>query len=119
MVASYPLLSQAPTPVEVELGCDNNSIWDELSTPEKEKLMKDLSDIDLAEMTDIYQKTFGDNAGPARDMTTMEPVNYSLCESIMSTKLTQLDMYRSLICVWCTDKRHCGQQLLDRLVFCF
>ena len=23
MVASYPLLSQAPTPVEVELGCDN------------------------------------------------------------------------------------------------
>jgi hypothetical protein len=24
-VASYPLLSQAPTPVEVELGCDNNS----------------------------------------------------------------------------------------------
>ena len=22
-VASYPLLSQAPTPVEVELGCDN------------------------------------------------------------------------------------------------
>ena len=24
MVASYPLSSQAPTPVEVELGCDNN-----------------------------------------------------------------------------------------------
>jgi hypothetical protein len=23
-VASYPLLSQAPTPVEVELGCDKN-----------------------------------------------------------------------------------------------
>ena len=23
MVASYPLSSQAPTPVEVELGCDN------------------------------------------------------------------------------------------------
>ena len=23
VVASYPLLSQAPTPVEVELGCDN------------------------------------------------------------------------------------------------
>jgi hypothetical protein len=23
-VGSYPLLSQAPTPVEVELGCDNN-----------------------------------------------------------------------------------------------
>ena len=23
-VASYPLLSQAPTPVEVELGCDNS-----------------------------------------------------------------------------------------------
>jgi hypothetical protein len=22
-VGSYPLLSQAPTPVEVELGCDN------------------------------------------------------------------------------------------------
>jgi hypothetical protein len=26
VVASYPLLSQAPTPVEVELGCDNNKI---------------------------------------------------------------------------------------------
>jgi hypothetical protein len=24
-VGSYPLLSQAPTPVEVELGCDNRS----------------------------------------------------------------------------------------------
>ena len=24
MVASYPLLSQAPTPVEVELGCEKN-----------------------------------------------------------------------------------------------
>jgi hypothetical protein len=26
VVASYPLSSQAPTPVEVELGCDNNRI---------------------------------------------------------------------------------------------
>ena len=26
MVASYPLLSQAPTLVEVELGCDNNNL---------------------------------------------------------------------------------------------
>ena len=25
-VGSYPILSQAPTPVEVELGCDNNSL---------------------------------------------------------------------------------------------
>ena len=25
VVASYPLLSQAPTPVKVELGCDNNN----------------------------------------------------------------------------------------------
>ena len=29
VVASYPLLSQAPTPVEVELGCDNNqNLWE-------------------------------------------------------------------------------------------
>ena len=26
-VGSYPLSSQAPTPVEVELGCDKNSHW--------------------------------------------------------------------------------------------
>ena len=26
MVGSYPLLSQAPTPVEVELGCDKNTL---------------------------------------------------------------------------------------------
>jgi hypothetical protein len=26
-VASYPLLSQAPTHVEVELGCDNSLWW--------------------------------------------------------------------------------------------
>jgi hypothetical protein len=26
VVGSYPLLSQAPTPVEVELGCDNKII---------------------------------------------------------------------------------------------
>ena len=27
-MGSYPLLSQAPTPVEVELGCDRNTIQD-------------------------------------------------------------------------------------------
>ena len=27
VVASYPLLSQAPTPVEVELGCDNINVF--------------------------------------------------------------------------------------------
>ena len=27
VVGSYPLLSQAPTPVEVELGCDNKPNW--------------------------------------------------------------------------------------------
>jgi hypothetical protein len=26
-VGSYPLLSQAPTPVEVELGCDKRGFW--------------------------------------------------------------------------------------------
>ena len=32
VVASYPLLSQAPTPVEVELGCDKKSQMPKLNT---------------------------------------------------------------------------------------
>ena len=31
MVASYPLLSLTPTPVEVELGCDNIPRYDPIS----------------------------------------------------------------------------------------
>jgi hypothetical protein len=31
VVASYPLLSQAPTHVEVELGCDNKFIFQVIS----------------------------------------------------------------------------------------
>ena len=63
---------------------------------EKEQLVKDLSDVDLAEMTDMYQKTCGDNVGPGRDMDTMEPVHPSLCESIVSSSPAQLDLYRDV-----------------------
>ena len=35
MVASYPLLSQAPTQVEVELGCDNKHTNTSLATAAK------------------------------------------------------------------------------------
>jgi len=61
---------------------------------EREQLAKDVSDVDLAEMTDMYEKTCGDNSGPAKDMSTMEPVDPSLCESIVSSSPAQLDLYR-------------------------
>lgn len=70
--------------------------WEELSTVEREQLMKDLSDVDLAEMTDMYEKTCGDNSGPDKDMSTMEPVDPSLCESIVSSSPAQLDLYRDV-----------------------
>ena len=63
---------------------------------EREQLMKDLSDVDLAEMADMYQKTCGDNAGPAKDMSTMQPVNPSLCESIKTSSPDQLALYRDI-----------------------
>jgi len=70
--------------------------WEELNTMEREQLMKDLSDVDLAEMADMYQKTCGDNAGPAKDMSTMQPVNPSLCESIKTSSPDQLALYRDI-----------------------
>jgi len=70
--------------------------WDELDTKEKEQLVKDLSDVDLEEMTDMYQKTCGDNAVSERDMSTMEPVDASLCESIVTSSPAQLDLYRDV-----------------------
>ena len=68
--------------------------WEELSTVEREQLVKDVSDVDLAEMADMYDKTCGDNSGLAKDMSTMEPVDHSLCESIVSSSPGQLDLYR-------------------------
>ena len=63
---------------------------------EREQLMKDLSDVDLAEMAEMYHKTCGDNAGPAKDMFTMQPVNPTLCESIKTSSPDQLALYRDI-----------------------
>eukprot|EP00092_Neocalanus_flemingeri_P002057 GFUD01002196.1.p1 GENE.GFUD01002196.1~~GFUD01002196.1.p1 ORF type:complete len:491 (+),score=139.43 GFUD01002196.1:105-1577(+) len=68
--------------------------WEELDNAGKEQLVKDLSDVDLEEMTDMYQKTCGDDVGPGRDMSSMEPVDPSLCESIVSSSPAQLSLYR-------------------------
>jgi len=70
--------------------------WDELNTMEREQLMKDLSDVDLAEMTDNYQKTCGDRAGPGRDMSTMEPIENTLTESIKTSTPETLELYREV-----------------------
>ena len=63
---------------------------------EREQLMKDLSDVDLAEMTDNYQKTCGDSAGPGRDMSTMEPIDNNLTESIKTSSPETLELYREV-----------------------
>ena len=49
--------------------------WEELNSKEKEQLVKDLSDLDLAEMTDMYQKTCGDNVDPSRDIIEQTNLN--------------------------------------------
>ena len=63
---------------------------------EREQLIEDLSDVDLGEMTDMYEKTCGDNAGPGRDMSTMEPIEPSLTESIKTSSPETLELYREV-----------------------
>ena len=63
---------------------------------EKEQLMKDLSDVDLSEMTDMYQKTCGESAVSDRDMSTMEPIDPSLTESIKTASSETLELYREV-----------------------
>jgi len=70
--------------------------WEELNTMEREQLIEDLSDVDLGEMTDMYEKTCGDNAGPGRDMSTMEPIEPSLTESIKTSSPETLELYREV-----------------------
>jgi len=68
--------------------------WDELSTEERENLVKDISDVDLEEMNEMFENTCGVNASGARDMSTMEPVSPSICESIVSSSPETLNKYR-------------------------
>jgi len=70
--------------------------WEELNTMEREQLIADLSDVDLLEMTDMYQKTCGESARPGRDMSTMEPIEPSLTESIKTCSPETLELYREV-----------------------
>ena len=63
---------------------------------ERDQLIEDLSDVDLVEMTDIYEKTCGGSAGPGRDMSTMEPIEPSVTESIKTSSPETLELYRDV-----------------------
>ena len=67
-----------------------------MNNVEKEQLMKDLSEVDLEEMNEMYETTCGDNVGPGKDMTTMKPVDPSIYESVVSCSSAKLEMYREV-----------------------
>merc|ERR1719495_2990611 len=73
--------------------------------------MKDLSEVDLEEMNEMYQTTCGDNVGPGKDMSTMKPVDPSIYESIVSATAEELEMYRE-VALQAAGAGHVGVLLL-------
>ena len=67
-----------------------------MKTVEREQLVKDLSDVDLAEMNEIYQRTCGGSVDQSRDVSTMEPIDPTLTESIKTSSPDTLELYREV-----------------------
>jgi len=71
--------------------------WSDLSEEEQEELMNDLSDIDLEEMVEMYRSSCGPDASSnARDMSSMKPIEESLCQNVNTASAEELDEYRSI-----------------------
>merc|ERR1719158_1708588 len=73
--------------------------------------MNDLSDIDLEEMVEMYRSTCGPDARSNRDMSSMKPIEDSLCQSVNTATAEELEEYRS-IALRAAAKGHVGVLLL-------
>jgi len=68
--------------------------WDKLDQNEQAQLTKDLTEIDIEEMTEMFQKTCGKDASPSRDMSSMEPVSEDICCSVRECSPEKKKLYQ-------------------------
>lgn len=67
--------------------------WEELSDQEQCHLVSELEEVDLEEMESMWRRTCGEDSVKTRDMSSMEPVQADLCDSIMTSSHDSLDTY--------------------------
>ena len=68
--------------------------WEELDQAGREQLAGELEELDLEEMEEMYRRTCLEPE--ERDMASMEPVEASLCESVLTSSQETLQTYRDL-----------------------
>ena len=96
-MGSYPLLSQAPTPVEVELGCDNTTKLWLLDSPLQKVVKKNHAHEGLECETEcpLQWQLLGRAGGQRSSATTeyMEDKIYTQDADNMSKNLVNCDIY--------------------------
>ena len=65
--------------------------WEELDQTERDHLATELEELDLAEMDEMYRRSCLEPA--TRDMSSMEPVEESLCQSVVTSSPETLQSY--------------------------
>jgi len=85
--------------------------WEELDHSGREELLRDLADIDLEEMVEMYRTTCGEGSSEERDLSTMQPIDEDLCKSVGSSSPEQLKEYRN-IGLKAASRGHVGVLLL-------
>lgn len=65
--------------------------WEELDQAGRDQLAGELEELDLEEMEEMYRKTCLEPED--RDMSSMEPVEASLCESMVTSSQASLETY--------------------------
>lgn len=85
--------------------------WEELGGEAREELLRDLEDIDIEEMVEMYRTTCGEGSGGERDMSSMQPIEEALCQSVATSSPEQIEEYRN-IGLRAAAKGHVGVLLL-------
>ena len=65
--------------------------WPELDNTQKEQLARELEELDLTEMEEMYRRSCLEASD--RDMSSMEPVEASLCQSVLTSSPETLQSY--------------------------
>ena len=68
--------------------------WQELDQAGRTQLAGELEELDLEEMEEMYRRTCVEPED--RDMSTMQPVEASLCESVLTSSQETLETYTNL-----------------------
>ena len=68
--------------------------WEELDQEGRDQLAGELEELDLEEMEEMYRRTCVEPED--RDMSTMQPVEASLCESVLTSSQETLETYTNI-----------------------